>query len=423
MREVGTRHATRAVGLAVGLALVLLSGMLAPALAGVARSGQASGAARAAANLASLSMTASVSPSSLIVGESAIYTVIVQNNGNVNASNVTTMLPFSPAGALTIGKQLPSGCKSAGQDVTCTEASIPADQSVTYLIPVKVLSSVSNGTNITLRALATATGVPTAGTDLTAQASTRVDVGINKTGPSSVIPGGTINYTITVTNHGPSSAASVSWRDATNGNLITIRSYPCGDTGLTVTCSLGTLAAHATKTYHLKLTVNPGVSLGTVISDCAVLHTNAGSNAGNHQSCTDITVTPPTSTIKIALSDPATVEVGGTVRYTVTATNSGPDPATKVTVSDPINVPFTSISPLPSGCSLLGGSTVTCTVGRLAVGKAATFSYSVKLNTAVPAGSSVTNCVDVTSEDTQVAQQPYPSCVQTQVVSVTPGNS
>jgi uncharacterized repeat protein (TIGR01451 family) len=124
------------------------------------------------------------------------------------------------------------------------------------------------------------------------------------------------------------------------------------------------------------------------------------------------------STIKIAQSTPTTVEVGGTVHYSVTETNNGPDSATNVTVSDPINVPFTSISSLPSGCSLQGGSTVTCTVGKLTVGKAATFSFSVKLNTSVPAGSDITNCVSVSSDDTQVTQQPYLSCVQTQVVSV-----
>ena len=416
MRRIRTRHAARAVGLAVGLALVVLSGMLAPALASSARSGQASHAARGAANVTSLAMTASVSPSSLTAGATAVYTVTVQNNGNVKASNVITTLPFSPIGTLTIGSQLPAGCKSSQQTVTCTQKSIPANQSVTYRIPVTLLASVSGGTNIVLRALTTATGVPSAGTNLTSQASTQVDVGINKTGPASVIPGGTINYTITVTNHGPSNAASVGWHDATNGNLITIKSYPCGNTGLTIACSLGTLEPGVTKTYHVRLTVNSGVSVGTVISDCAVVHT--GSNPTDNQSCTDITVRPPMANIKIAQSSPKTVEVGGTIRYSITATNNGPDPARGITVSDPVNVPFDKISSLPSDCKLQGGGTVTCTVNKMAVGKAATFSFSVKLNSTIAGGTSLMNCVAVTSNDTQVAQQPYPSCVQTQVVSV-----
>jgi uncharacterized repeat protein (TIGR01451 family) len=402
----------------VGLALVVLSGMLAPALANSARSGQASHAAMGAANVTSLAMTASVSPSSLTAGATAVYRVTVQNNGNVDASNVRTTIPFSPVGTLAIGSQLPSRCKASGETVTCTEATIPANQSVTYRIPVTVLPSVSDGTNIVLRARATATGVPAAGTNLTSQASTQADVEINKTGPASVIPGGTIDYTITVTNNGPSNAATVTWRDATNGNLITIKSYPCGNTGLTVSCSLGMLAPGTTKTYHVRLTVNPDVSVGTDISDCAVVNTGSPKTSSGNQSCTDIMVTQPMSTIKVAQSTPTTVEVGGTVHYSVTATNNGPDPAANVIVSDPVNVPFASISPLSPGCSLQDGNTVTCRVGKLAVGKAATFSFSVKLNTSDPAGASVTNCVDVTSQDTQVTQQPYLSCVQTQIVSV-----
>ena len=82
-----------------------------------------------------------------------------------------------------------------------------------------------------------------------------------------------------------------------------------------------------------------------------------------------------------------------------------------------ISMLTTTRCPLPPN-SVEGGSTVTCTVGKLAVGKAATFSFSVRLNTSVPAGSDITNCVAVSSDDTQVTQQPYLSCVQTQIVSV-----
>jgi uncharacterized repeat protein (TIGR01451 family) len=404
------------VGVVVGLALVLPGGMLAPALASSARSGQAS---RAAANVTNLSMTASVSPTQLTVGAQAVYTVTVQNNGNIDASNVTTTLPFTPDGMLTIGSNLPTQCKSSGQVVTCTEKKLPANQAATYEIPVTVLPTVSDGTNIVLRAQATATGVPTAGTNLTTQASTQVDVGIQKTGPSSVIPGGTIDYTYTVTNNGPSNAAGVTWHDATNGNLTTITSYPCGNTGLTASCSLGTLAPGATRTYHLKLTVNPGVSIGTNISSCAVVYTgtSTGTNPGDNQSCTSTMVRPPMSNIRIAQSTPTSVEEGGTVHYSVTATNNGPDPATNLTVSDLIQAPFDSISSLPSHCSLQGGDVVSCTVGTLAVGKAARFSFSVKLSSTVSGGTSILNCAAVTSQNTQVAQQPSPSCQQTQVVS------
>src|SRR5215471_19004778 len=84
---------------AAGLALVLLGGMLTPA---VASGSTPSGThvrdlvARPAADPASLAMTSSVSPSPLVVGETAVYTVTVANAGTADAADVVTTLPFDP---------------------------------------------------------------------------------------------------------------------------------------------------------------------------------------------------------------------------------------------------------------------------------------------------------------------------------------
>jgi uncharacterized repeat protein (TIGR01451 family) len=419
------RHAAGAAGLAVGLALVLAGGPLMPARASsFTGSGPAShaarGAARAAADPASLAMTASVSPSPLVVGEPAVYTMTVRNNGDAAASNVTTTLPFTPDNSLTVDSPLPAGCTSSGQTVTCNEATIPAGGSVTYQIPVTVLPGVSDGTNIALRALATADGVPGTGADVITPAFTRVDVEIGKTGPATVSPGGTITYTITVTNHGPSDASTVTWHDPTDGNQITITSYPCGNTGLTVTCDLGTLAPGETRTFTITATVNPDLPAGTVIPDCAVVYTGTSpdTDADNNQSCVNTTVTtgqPPVSDVEVAKTAPPTVEEDGTVTYTVSATNHGPDPATNVIVSDPISVPSGSVSSLPPGC-VLQGSTVTCEAGTLAVGETKTVSFSVKVGPGVAAGTNIMNCAAVTSTNDEIVQQPNPFCVQTLVV-------
>jgi uncharacterized repeat protein (TIGR01451 family) len=186
-------------------------------------------------------MTSSVSPPQLVAGGTVTYTVTVQNIGSPAAANVTTILPFTPAGALAIGSPLPAACTASTQTVTCTEASIPAGGSVTYQIPVTLLPTDSNGENIALQGVATATGVQAATTNLIAVATDQADVDITKTGPATVAPDGAISYTITVTNHGPSDAQGVTWYDQTNGNETTITSYPCGNTGLTITCNLGTL--------------------------------------------------------------------------------------------------------------------------------------------------------------------------------------
>ncbi len=154
---------------------------------------------------------------------------------------------------------LPSGCTSCGQTVTCTEATIPAGGSVAYDIPVKVSPSLSDGTNISLQGLVSSADAPSTNTQLMVPAFTQADVAIEKTGLAMVAPDGTITYTITVTNHGPSNAPSVTWHDPTDGNLTTITSYPCGNTSLTVTCDPGTLAAGVSRAFTITVQVNPGV--------------------------------------------------------------------------------------------------------------------------------------------------------------------
>jgi uncharacterized repeat protein (TIGR01451 family) len=409
MRRLWTRHAARTAGLASWLAFVVLAGLL-----------STTAAAGAAPDPAVLSMSASVSPATLVAGSPAVYTVTVQNTGNAAATNVTTILPFDPAGTLTIGTPLPGTCTAAGQTVTCTEPTIPAAGSVTYQIPVTVLPSVGNGTNIALRGTATAAGVQGASTTLITSASVQSDVQITKTGPVTVPPGGAMTYTITVVNNGPSNAVSVTWHDPMDGNLVSINSYPCGNTGLTVTCNVGTMTPGQTQTYTIPVTVHPSVAPGTIITNCVTVYTGSpDTDPNNNQSCIHTGVAtpmpPPVSNINIAKTGPATAQVGSVVTYSVSVTNTGPDPATNVVVTDPINVPFDSVSGLPAGCTLQA-STVTCTAATLAVNATKTVSFNVKLSVSVLAGTPITNCASVSSQNDVINQNPTPACVQTTVI-------
>ena len=393
----------------LGLALALLGGLLTPAFA-------------APADPPVLSMTSSVSPTQLIVGAAATYTVTVQNTGNVAAANVTTILPFQPAGTLTIGSPLPAACTSSAQTVTCTEATIPANGSVTYTIPVTLLSNGSNGENIALHGVATATGVQAATTNLITVAFDQADVAITKTAAATVGPGGTITYTLTVTNNGPSDAQGVAWDDQTNGNLTTITAYPCGNTGLTVTCYLGTLAAGATRTFTVPETVNASVAPGTAIPNCVVVYTGTPDpNSANNQSCVNTTVSgappAPTSNIQIVKSAPATVQQGGTIPYSVTITNTGPDPATNVAISGPLGAALASAGALPPACTLQG-TAVDCQIATLAVGESRTYTYSATLAPSATAGTNIVNCTSVISENQVTAPGNLQACAQTLVVPV-----
>jgi uncharacterized repeat protein (TIGR01451 family) len=404
-RQSGVRGAGLFAALTAGLTLVLLGGLPAPALTAAA----------------SLAMTASVSPSPLVVGETAVYTVTVQNTGTVDATSVVTTLPFDPAGAVAVSSALPTGCTSAGQTVTCTAATIPAGGSVTYTIPVTVLPSVSDGTNITLRGTTAATGGLSASTDLITQAFTQVDVQIRKAGPATVSPGGKITYVIAVTNHGPSDASTVTWHDPMDGNQVTIDSYPCGNTGLTVTCDVGTMTPGQTRFFRITVTVNPDLPAGTVITNCASVDTGTRpeTNPDNNQSCVDTIVDPvtPVANVEVTKTGPATAHAGDTITYTLSVTNLGPDKATHVVVKDPLDEPLVTAVSLPAGCAERGG-VVYCDAGPLAVGQTKTFTITVKIADGLAPGTQVSDCAQASSASTllnHVAEQS--SCIQTDIVA------
>ncbi len=89
---------------------------------------------------------------------------------------------------------------------------------------------------------------------------------------------------------------------------------------------------------------------------------------------------PPTDVdLKLTMTDaPDPVRPGANLVYTVTVTNQGPAAASGVTLSDklPANVSFVSAVPAQGTCS--GTSTVTCSIGNLAVGAVSSVAITVK---------------------------------------------
>ena len=89
---------------------------------------------------------------------------------------------------------------------------------------------------------------------------------------------------------------------------------------------------------------------------------------------------PPTDAdLKLTMTDaPDPVRAGANLVYTVTVTNQGPAAATGVTLTDklPANVNFVSAVPAQGTCS--GTSTVSCSIGNLAVGAVSSVAIKVK---------------------------------------------
>lgn len=92
---------------------------------------------------------------------------------------------------------------------------------------------------------------------------------------------------------------------------------------------------------------------------------------------------------KSATPDPATA--GSNLTYTVTAANNGPQLATGVVVTDTLPAGLTAISSMPSQGTCSGTTVVSCALGDIAAGTAATVTIVVR----PAAAGSITNTVTV----------------------------
>ncbi|WP_170837260.1 DUF7507 domain-containing protein [Actinopolyspora xinjiangensis] len=262
------------------------------------RPGEGPGARQAEGSARSprLDITKTVTPNPMTVGAEAEYVITVTNTGDTDAEDVVVTDQLDSG--VRVG-ELPADCSVDGRTVTCGGAgtTVPAGESVRFTVPVTTDPGLADGTNIVNTAGVDSSTPGTSGdsTRLVSQARTLTNVEITKEGPATVSPDGTITYTLTTTNHGPSDAVDVTLHDATNGQLTTVESASgvCDSGGLTVTCPLGTLRPGRSEVVTITVSVNPDLPAGTVIPNCAEMYTGTRqTTTEDDRSCVETEVTP-----------------------------------------------------------------------------------------------------------------------------------
>ncbi|TYB66071.1 DUF11 domain-containing protein [Nonomuraea sp. PA05] len=238
----------------------------------------------------SLHVTGGIAPAPLIAGTRSAYTLTITNTGDQPANDV--ILAAILDHNLTPGP-LPSGCSLTGRTVTCGGPGLTIRQgrSTTYELPITTDPALRDGTPLTTRAHVTSPGTPDDETQLTTEAVTRADVELRKTAPPSTTQDGTITYTLTVTNHGPSQATDVTLRDPTQAT-IAARPAECPGGGSTLSCPIGQLPPNESRT--LTFTVTPSTT--GVIENCATVSTaDREQRTTDNRSCADTLVEPAPS--------------------------------------------------------------------------------------------------------------------------------
>ncbi|MEX2135828.1 MAG: DUF11 domain-containing protein, partial [Chloroflexota bacterium] len=227
------------------------------------------------------------------------YTLTVHNSGpsdNTGGFSVTDLLP---AGLTFQSLGSDGRCVAIGQNVTCTNASgLTDDANDAFVIHVTLDSSVAAGTILANSAAVTSANDPDGSNDASNVVSTTVttladiaDLAIDS--PDPVAAGGTLIYTITVTNLGPSDAVGVTLTDVLDTSLLGATycldfGSGCGSSSpWTGPVNLGTLQAGASVDVVISATVDPTTPDGTIIPNAAsVGATTPDPNSLNNASST-----------------------------------------------------------------------------------------------------------------------------------------
>ncbi|HUH56329.1 MAG TPA: SdrD B-like domain-containing protein [Rhodanobacter sp.] len=205
-----------------------------------------------------------------------------------------------------------------------------------------------------------------------AQAFAAVDLALNNddTGFDPVPAGGLVEYRLEVINAGSSLATGVVLTDTLPANVDYVGSTGgscAAPVGGVLTCNLGSLAAYggtAVVVVRVRTTV-----AGSITNSASVVSNEPDADTANNLGIAQGTTVNAGADLALTLTpNAADVPAGGTLGYTLTVVNNGPDTASSVRVSGNLPPDFKVSGGLPAGCSA-SGQALTCNVpGGIAVG-------------------------------------------------------
>jgi uncharacterized repeat protein (TIGR01451 family) len=290
-------------------------------------------------------------PLSGVPGSNMTYTITVTNSGPATATNVAVFDQL-PAGFTFISAT--PGTATVSNNLVSWPAFNLANNARSNFTVTVVSAEGGSYTNIAFSTANTPDPNPTnnngsaANSQVITVVSLLADVAVFKTGNTNIQPGGTVTYTITATNAGPSTATNVMVQDTLPTN-VTFQSAS-GEFNLSnniVTWSLATLAKGASATFTVTVTAPASGTFVNVASGVSgTPDPNPSNNNGTAPGAQVSTTVVPVADVQVFLYGPTNVTLGDEFFYSVVVTNAGPSPAVNTLAQDflPTNLIFTSAS-------------------------------------------------------------------------------
>ena len=240
---------------------------------------------------ADLSVAKFGAPDPVLVGQPLTFTLVISNGGPDVATGVwlTDVLPLK-AGLVTASQ---GDCDGAGAlTVTCDLGALARDDNVivTIVVTPAVSGSLTNTVDIKGEQVDPS---EENNTDTThTQVDPAADLAVAKFGaPDPVTPGGTLTYTVVVTNYGPSTATGVRLTDTLPASVTyQLDTAGCDRVGRLVTCDLGDLSQNASVSVTIVVETLEELAEGMLSNVARVAGREADLDLSNNTDALDTTV-------------------------------------------------------------------------------------------------------------------------------------
>jgi large repetitive protein len=360
-------------------------------------------------------------------GTNMAYTIIITNAGPSDATGVK-ITDTLPAGVSYLLHVPPTEwtCTLLGSEVRCARAAaIPANTVLQLGIGVSVNLSASGVLNNVVR-VGAATYDPVSANNSDTETTTVIshsDLSLTKVESSEpVIAGTNLTYTLTVSNAGPSNAASLVVTDTLPAN-VTYQSFG-GTTGWTCTlltsnrlrCTRSSLTFNTSARIIVLTKVNSSAA-GSLSNTAVVRSASIDDDSTNNTAtiATAIIARADMSVTKTDSADPV-AELQPLI-YRVVVKNNGPSDAAGVSLNEliPSEVTFGSAVPVPQG-TCTGSGPVTCSLGALGVGKSITVTVTTTAKAVANVPKMISNTATVNTTTTDPNSANNTQTITTQVL-------
>jgi len=341
-------------------------------------------------NVADLDVTIDDDGATYTPGTSSAYTITVTNNGPNDATSVNVVNNAPTGTSISSWSCAGANCPNASGsgNINETAISLPNGSTLVYTVNVAVPSgqtgNIVNSVSVSNTNVDPVSSNDTASDTNTQSSSADIAVTLDD-GSANYTPGTTSQYSLMVSNNGPSDASTVNVvNTAPAGTSITAwtcagADCPNASGSGNISETLASLGLSSSVTYTVDIAV-PSDFTGNLVNSATANAAEADPTPANN-SASDTDSQLSSADIAVTNSDgSAAYLAGSTVVYNVTVSNNGPSDASSVAVSNPAPA-GTSISAWScSGASCpnaAGSGSISENIASLVAGDSVSYAVNV----------------------------------------------